>query len=272
MVPGKDVPKKIHNVQPVYPPDAKELGIEGTVVIEATVDASGTVTNARPVSSPHASLTTAALEAVRQWRFEPPARAPVSFTVTVRFRLDEQRQAVDRFNAPAEYPAAARESGVAGAVLLEVTTDAAGTPTRVRAVRGEPVLVQAATDAVRKWTIEAAEDTPLLVGVNVVPRDVERADARPLRVGGAISPPTKIKDVRPVYPPEAKDAGLQGVVILQATIGTDGTVLHGRVLHSVPGLDAAALESVLQWEFTPVLMNGKPVPVIMTVTVNFTLQ
>jgi len=50
-------------------------------------------------------------------------------------------------------------------------------------------------------------------------------------------------------------------------------VLHGRVLRSVAGLlDAAALEAVLQWEFTPVLMNGMPAPVIMTMTVNFTLQ
>lgn len=288
MVPGKDIPKKIHNVVPVYPPDAREQGVEGVVVIEATVDAAGTVTNARAVSSPHASLTTAALEAVRQWRFEPPARAPIMFTVTVRFALDETTGAHAAVNPAAVYPAAARQSGVAGAVLLAVTTDATGRPTDVRPVRGAPVLVEAAVDAVRQWKIDPPQETPTLAGVNVMPHAVDPAASAPLRVGGVIKPPTKITDVRPVYPQKAKDQGLQGVVIIEATIGADGKVLHGRVTKSAGGaplpapppdedrsfldLDAAALEAVLQWGFTPTLLNGKPVPVIMTVTVNFTLR
>ena len=90
------------------------------------------------------------------------------------------------------------------------------------------------------------------------------------RVGDAVKPPARLD--RPVYPPEAQDLKVQGVVILEARIERDGTVGRARVLRSIPMLDDAALEAVKQWEFTPTLLNGAPVPIMMTVTVNFTLQ
>jgi protein TonB len=93
-----------------------------------------------------------------------------------------------------------------------------------------------------------------------------------VRVGGNIAPPKKIKDVPPVYPAMAQQARVQGIVIIEATIGTDGTVRNTRVLRSVPLLDPAALEAVSQWEYEPTLLNGVAVPVIMTVTVNFSLK
>jgi protein TonB len=96
--------------------------------------------------------------------------------------------------------------------------------------------------------------------------------AAPVRVGGNIKPPMKTKDTRPVYPPIAQSARVQGVVIIEATIGPNGKVQDARVLRSIPLLDAAALDAVRQWEFTPTLLNGVPVPVIMTVTVQFTLS
>ena len=94
----------------------------------------------------------------------------------------------------------------------------------------------------------------------------------PVRVGGNIKTPTKVKDVRPVYPPDAFAARIGGVIILEAMIDTDGHVYDAKVLRSIPLLDNAALEAVRQWEFTPTELNGMRVPVIMTVTVNFTLQ
>ena len=94
----------------------------------------------------------------------------------------------------------------------------------------------------------------------------------PVRVGGNIKAPTKIRDVRPVYPSIAQSARVQGIVIIEATIGVTGAVEEAKVLRSVPLLDEAALDAVKQWQFTPTLLNGLPVPVIMTVTVNFTLQ
>jgi len=75
--------------------------------------------------------------------------------------------------------------------------------------------------------------------------------------------------VRPVYPPIAREAGVAGVVVLEVRIGTDGRVEEGHVLRSIPLLDQAALDAVKQWEFVPTLMNGAPVPIMMTVTVNF---
>jgi protein TonB len=84
--------------------------------------------------------------------------------------------------------------------------------------------------------------------------------------------PTKIRNVNPVYPQIAQSARIQGTVVIEATIDREGKVSEARVLRSVPLLDQAALDAVRQWEYTPTLLNGEPVPVIMTVTVNFTLR
>jgi periplasmic protein TonB len=102
------------------------------------------------------------------------------------------------------------------------------------------------------------------------PPPPERRD--PVRVGGAIRQPQKIRDAAPAYPAIAQAARVQGIVIIEATIGADGQVVNARILRSVPLLDEAALEAVRQWQYTPTLLNGVPVPVIMTVTVQFTLQ
>jgi protein TonB len=93
-----------------------------------------------------------------------------------------------------------------------------------------------------------------------------------VRVGGNIQTPTKVKDVRPMYPADAQAAKIQGVVIIEATINADGRVSDAKILRSIPMLDDAALAAVREWEFTPTYLNGAAVPVIMTVTVNFTLQ
>jgi protein TonB len=94
----------------------------------------------------------------------------------------------------------------------------------------------------------------------------------PVRVGGQIKAPVRVKNVNPVYPSIAQSARVQGVVIIEATIGPDGRVQDTKVLRSIPLLDQAAVDAVRQWTYTPTLLNGVPVPVIMTVTVNFTLK
>ena len=96
--------------------------------------------------------------------------------------------------------------------------------------------------------------------------------AEPVRVGGNIIAPTKTKNIDPVYPAVAQAARVSGVVILEAVIGPDGRVTNVNILRSVPLLDDAAVAAVRQWEYTPTLLNGVPVPVIMTVTVNFQLR
>jgi TonB family protein len=96
--------------------------------------------------------------------------------------------------------------------------------------------------------------------------------ARSYRIGGTLKEPTRVKNVPPVYPDEAKQAGVSGVVILECQIDPTGRVTDVTVLRSVPGLDQAAIDAVRQWEYTPTLLNGVAVPVIMTVTVNFRLH
>lgn len=95
---------------------------------------------------------------------------------------------------------------------------------------------------------------------------------RTVPVGGQIKPPAKTRDAAPLYPAIAQAARVQGVVIIQATIGVDGAVVDATVLRSVPLLDEAALTAVRQWRYTPTRLNGEPVAVVMTVTVNFQLR
>jgi len=102
------------------------------------------------------------------------------------------------------------------------------------------------------------------VAISMPPGAVE-----PLRVGGGVSPPRKIHDAAPVLPEAARQAGVRGVVILEITIGTDGSVVAARVLRSIPLLDQAALDCVRQWRFEPVQVTGGVVPVVMTATVTF---
>lgn len=92
-----------------------------------------------------------------------------------------------------------------------------------------------------------------------------------IRVGGEISEPRKLTDVKPVYPAEAQAANVSGIVILETVIDTQGHVAEVVVLRSVQLLDAAAVDAVRQWQYTPTLLNGNPIEVIMVVTVNFSL-
>lgn len=96
----------------------------------------------------------------------------------------------------------------------------------------------------------------------------------PVRVGGNIKAPRKLVNVKPVYPASMRAEGRSGVVRLDALIGKDGTVVFARVLSASvhPDFAAAAVEAVRQWKFTPTLLNGEPVEVLMTVTVNFSLE
>jgi protein TonB len=141
----------------------------------------------------------------------------------------------------------------------------------------DPVLKQqliAEADTLRNRAIELNKQRTAISSANdgvALPQPPPPPDGT-VRVGNGITTPTKIKDVRPVYPPDALDAKIQGVVILEATIDRDGRVADARILRSIPGLDEAALTAVRQWEFTQTIVKGVPVPVIMTVTVNFTVQ
>jgi protein TonB len=102
--------------------------------------------------------------------------------------------------------------------------------------------------------------------------EAPRPPVQPTRVGGVIQEPRKLKDVPPVYPDLAVKSRLEGVVILECVLDTRGRVQEARVLRGVPLLQEAALEAVRQWVYSITLVDGQPVPVILTVTVNFRLR
>jgi len=239
--PSLPPPKKIYDVKPVYPPEAKAKGVSGLVILEATMDAVGTVTDVKALKG-HDLLVPAAIDAVRQWRFEPQPGTPKRImTVTVNFRLDS--------DAKGKGVAGGVPGGVAGGVQ-------GGVPGGVQG--GGPGGVQGGVPGGVAGGVAKQADAPF-------PPDA-------IKVGDDIKPPRKIVDVKPVYPQEAKEAKVEGVVIIEVLLSKDGKVQDARVMRSVEQLDQAALDAVRQWEFEPVVVNGRPQRAIMTVTVNFVLR
>jgi protein TonB len=94
----------------------------------------------------------------------------------------------------------------------------------------------------------------------------------PIHLHSGMQAPRKMVHVEPVYPRVAQAAHIEGVVILEAVIDAQGRVERVGVLRSIPQLDQAAVDAVKHWTFTATLLNGVPVPIVMTVTVNFKLR
>jgi periplasmic protein TonB len=109
------------------------------------------------------------------------------------------------------------------------------------------------------------------LGIVETPPTVPVVPQAPIRLGNLV-PPRKTFNVDPLYPSLARSARVEGVVVLEAVIDRLGRVESVRVLRSIPLLDPAALDAVRQWRFTPTLLNGTPVSIVMVVTVNFSLS
>ncbi len=95
-----------------------------------------------------------------------------------------------------------------------------------------------------------------------------------IRVGGNVQMSKLIRQARPVYPPELQNAGVEGTVILRAVVSVTGDLLNVEVVNTNvnPGLAQAALDAVRQWRYQPTLLNGQPVEVVTTITVDFKLE
>jgi protein TonB len=104
------------------------------------------------------------------------------------------------------------------------------------------------------------------------PPVVPSAPRPPVRVGGEVQPPALLHRVQPIYPDIAVRARVEGIVILEAVVDQEGHVEDVRVLRSVKLLEAAALEAVRQWRYSPLLLNGKAERFVLTVTVTFRLS
>jgi TonB family protein len=208
------------------------------------------------------------------------------------------------------YPQDALERGIKGVVIVDITVNAAGDVSTAGVVSGPQELRASAMTAAfalkytpaksvtamqiafeymltgTTWGVKLGETLPNM-GLRFASPGVEVKRAMDAletdrysnpdatgayRMGGALTPPKKIKDVPPVYPPIAQEARVQGVVIMEARVDEQGNVSDVRVLRSIPLLDQAAIDAVKQWQYTPTTLNGVAVPVIMTTTVNFTLR
>ena len=93
-----------------------------------------------------------------------------------------------------------------------------------------------------------------------------------VRVSQGVSQGLLVKKVQPQYPPLARQARIQGTVMLQAEISKEGTIENLRLISGHPMLAPAAIEAVKQWRYRPYMLNGEPVAVETTVMVNFTLS
>lgn len=93
-----------------------------------------------------------------------------------------------------------------------------------------------------------------------------------IRVGGNVQQAKLINQPKPVYPPLAKQARIQGTVRFNAIIGRDGSIADLKMVSGHPLLAPAALEAVKLWKYQPTLLNGEPVEVVTQIDVNFTLQ
>jgi protein TonB len=105
-------------------------------------------------------------------------------------------------------------------------------------------------------------------GIAAAPPPPPPPPPKPIRVGGRITAPRLVRRVNPAYPPFAQRAKIEGTVILEATVGPRGHVRDVRVLRSHPLLAPSAVEAVKRWEYEPLILNGKPTPFVLTVTVS----
>ena len=292
-------PKLIKKVEPVYPDEARKAGIEGAVTVEATTDDRGLVKEVKVLKS-IPELDQAAVDAVKQWVYEPMIidgkPFGVVFTITCRFSLKNGKRgksyeggvtgtdkkpavrAMGSIKPPKLikmvdpiYPEEARKEEIEGAVIVEATTDIYGRVVDTNILRSIPLLDQAAIDAVKQWVYE-----PMIIdgeprGVIFTVTCTFKLD-KPVRAVGDIEPPKLIKKVDPIYPLEAKEAKIEGTVILEATTDIYGRVKKTRILRSIPELDQAAKDAVKQWVYEPMIIDGKSKGVIFTVTVVFKLD
>jgi len=121
----------------------------------------------------------------------------------------------------------------------------------------------------------AGDDTGAIPGPTPVPPPPPPDPPKqtgPVHVADLRIAPRKTVDTRPVYPEFARAARVEGTVVMEAVLDPAGQVTQIRVIRSIPLLDQAAIDAVRQWRYTPSVYNGRPVSVLMTITIRFTLQ
>jgi len=181
---------------------------------------------------------------------------------------------------PAAAPAAARPQPV---VKQELNPNELRTPTKIPkqivktqevASAAPPSNAPAAVGGVVGGVpggVAGGQVGGVLGGVLNSPVAVPKVELKRVRVSQGVSEGLLTHKVEPQYPPLAKQAHIQGTVVLHALIGKDGAVKNLQVVSGHPMLSGAAISAVKQWRYKPYMLNGQPVEIDTTITVNFTL-
>lgn len=270
-----DQSKLLHRVPVFYPDAALKKGVQGTVLVQATLAEDGSVADAQVISGPP-ELRKAALESVLQWHYDKDLAPGSTVQIPIEFALPAA-------GAAKHSPAAADLNGT----VAEINLSRLPPPLRNRVAAQMPVHlgdqmnpkiaekvaadISAIDEHLDVW-IGATRDggIGIIVGMKSTARDT--AAPQRIRVGGNVQAMNLVEKVTPAYPPEAKEQRIQGTVRLTATIGKDGHVMNLDVVSGDPILAKAAMEAVQQWVYKPTLLNGNPVEVITQIDVNFTLS
>ena len=273
----------IHRAPVSYPPEAIAKGVQGSVAVQVKLNSNGEVSDATVLSGPE-ELRKPAIESVLNWHFERSA-ADSTHTVNIDFALPPARpDAVTpvprRFPlVPANGPAPTLKSiEIAG-----LSDDA-----KQQLLSALPVHAGEQVDNQKLQALQTAAanfDSHLTMliapgGEGAITVRLAEPSAAPqkIRVGGNVQASMLIQQARPVYPPDAKAARIQGKVRLAATIGPDGHVVDLVPVQGDPEapndplLTKAAMDAVWQWVYKPTLLNGDPVSVATIIDVNFTLS
>ncbi len=192
-----------------------------------------------------------------------------------------------------EYPSAALPQKLQGRVIVRAVVSEIGDVETVEIVSGDPVLANAAAEAVKQWKFKPfIHDSKPVKAAIKLPFDFVPPEpaGNPVSDAASISnssgdsvPPSRVKvssgviagmiihKVTPEYPGAARAARLQGTVVLQAIISKEGKIENLRAISGHPMLVPAAMDAVKQWRYKPYFLKGEPVAVDTMITVNFAL-
>jgi TonB family protein len=157
------------------------------------------------------------------------------------------------------------------AMMVAVPKPATGEPAKAFKIDVQPAAVAAVSPAAAPAPLRVKVLTPAVMEPVTAP-DPPQAAQPSMKVGAAVIAGNILTKVTPVYPQAAKDARVQGEVVLHAIIAKDGTMKSLAVLSGPEELQMSAMEAVRQWTYKPYLLNGEPTEVDTTITVHYNLS
>ena len=268
----------LHRGQLTYPEEAIANKIEGTVVIEARLDGKGVVRDAKALSGPEL-LRAAALKSVLDWHYSVEKGVPPIVEIAIEFKLPKHRIAVTNGPVVDGTLKSIDFEAVYGELKEKILAKLALKVGDSIPVELHSQIVQAvrSVDEHLQVRIRATDSNIRIVVSMASPYWAPASAAQPavpgqIRVGGNVQQANLIQQPRPVYPPDAKQARIQGTVRMQVVIAKDGTVKSLEVESGHPLLVESAMDAVKRWVYKPTLLNGQPVEVLTTVDVNYTLN